>query len=138
VQRHNQIGAGDWRGLGADYLLESAVRRAKGIIRVTVRLIRARDQIQIWGRKFDRDMGSILHLQEDVGRAIAKHIQKASRRSRSSRTRGRLPSMPMHTICISAESIIGIKPAPRRFAEPLSPSRPQSPKIRHSRWLGPT
>jgi TolB-like protein/Tfp pilus assembly protein PilF len=62
--------------LGADYLLESAVRRAEGIIRVTVRLIRARDQVQIWRGKFDHDLGSILHLQEEVGRAIAKHVQK--------------------------------------------------------------
>jgi TolB-like protein/Flp pilus assembly protein TadD len=62
--------------LGADYLLEGAVRRAEGIIRVTVRLIRAHDQVQIWRGKFDRDLRSILHLQEELGRSIAKHVRK--------------------------------------------------------------
>lgn len=69
--------------LGADYLLESGVRRSEGMIRITVRLIRARDQVQVWSARFDRDSRSILHLQEELGRAIAKHIQKGVERESS-------------------------------------------------------
>lgn len=62
--------------LGTDYLLEGAVRRSEGMIRVNVRLIRARDQVQVWCGKFDRDSRSILRLQEELGSAIARHVQK--------------------------------------------------------------
>src|SRR5215813_8438533 len=36
------------RELGADYLIEGSVRGAGGQLRITVKLIRARDQLQVW------------------------------------------------------------------------------------------
>jgi TolB-like protein/Flp pilus assembly protein TadD len=63
------------RELGANYLLESAVRRDGQAVRVTARLIRGRDQAQVWSGKYDRDGRSVLQLQEELGRAIAQHVQ---------------------------------------------------------------
>jgi TolB-like protein/Flp pilus assembly protein TadD len=61
--------------LGVDYLLESTVRRDGQAVRVTARLIRGRDQAQVWSGKYDRDWHSVLQLQEELGRAIAEHAQ---------------------------------------------------------------
>src|SRR6185295_20026847 len=40
--------------LGADYLLEGSVRREADKVRVTVKLIRVRDQARIWSENYDR------------------------------------------------------------------------------------
>lgn len=61
--------------LGADYLIESTVRRDESTIRVTARLVRARDEAQLWSGTFDRDWRSILQIQEELGRAIAARVQ---------------------------------------------------------------
>jgi TolB-like protein/Flp pilus assembly protein TadD len=61
--------------LGADYVLESALRRDEKTIRVTARLVRALDQAHIWSGKFDRNWRSVLQLQEELGQAIAEHMR---------------------------------------------------------------
>lgn len=61
--------------LAADYLLESTFRRDALSVRVTSRLVRARDQAQVWSGNYDRDWRSVLQLQEELGKAIALHIQ---------------------------------------------------------------
>ncbi len=61
--------------LGADYILESTLRRDEQTVRVTARLVRAVDQAQIWNGKFDRDWRSVLQLEEELGQAIAEHMQ---------------------------------------------------------------
>jgi TolB-like protein/Flp pilus assembly protein TadD len=61
--------------LGVDYLLEGTLRRDTEAVRVTARLIRARDQAQVWSHQYDRDTKAALQLQEELGRAIAQRIQ---------------------------------------------------------------
>jgi len=61
--------------LGADYVLESSVRRNGNQLRITVQLIRSRDQVHIWAQNYDRDIGGSIALQEEVARAIASQIE---------------------------------------------------------------
>ncbi len=61
--------------LGADYLLESTMRRDEQMIRVRATLVRARDQAQVWSGKFDREWRAVLGLEEELARAIAIHVQ---------------------------------------------------------------
>ncbi len=61
--------------LGAEYLLESTVRRDERTIRVRATLVRARDQAHLWSGKFDRDWRAVLKLQEELAQAIAMHVQ---------------------------------------------------------------
>jgi len=63
------------RELGADYLLESSVRTESGRVRITVRLIRARDQVQVWSQAYNRELTSMLGLQQELGAAIAEQIR---------------------------------------------------------------
>lgn len=67
----NQIG----RELGADYLLQGSVRRDSGRVRITVQLIEARDQTDLWTESYDRELKDILALQDSVARTIAGQIR---------------------------------------------------------------
>jgi TolB-like protein/Flp pilus assembly protein TadD len=61
--------------LGADYLLEGSVRREGERVRVTVKLIRVRDQSRIWGENYDRIGSGVIQIQDELGNAIARQIQ---------------------------------------------------------------
>jgi len=61
--------------LGADYLMEGSVRRERERVRVTVKLIRVRDQSQIWSESYDRFGSGVIQLQDELGNAIARQIQ---------------------------------------------------------------
>jgi DNA-binding winged helix-turn-helix (wHTH) protein/tetratricopeptide (TPR) repeat protein len=61
--------------LDAVYLVESSLR-AEGVrLRITSRLIRVRDQLQIWSASYDSEPGSILALQRELSQAIAEQIR---------------------------------------------------------------
>lgn len=61
--------------LGADYLLEGSVRREEDRVRVTVQLIRIRDQSPIWSESFDRFGSGVIQIQDELGNAIARQVQ---------------------------------------------------------------
>jgi TolB-like protein/Tfp pilus assembly protein PilF len=60
--------------LGATYLLESSVRRDPQRVRITAKLIRALDQVQVWSAHYDRAPVSSLGIQDEIGNAIARQI----------------------------------------------------------------
>jgi TolB-like protein/Tfp pilus assembly protein PilF len=63
------------RELGAHYLLESSLRAEGGRLRVTSKLIRARDQVQVWSAVYDREPSSMLELQRELSAAIAEQVR---------------------------------------------------------------
>jgi TolB-like protein/Flp pilus assembly protein TadD len=63
------------RELGSDYLVESSLRAESSRLRITARLIRVRDQVQIWSESFDRNTSSILGLQQEISAAIAEQVR---------------------------------------------------------------
>jgi TolB-like protein/DNA-binding winged helix-turn-helix (wHTH) protein/Tfp pilus assembly protein PilF len=67
----SQIG----RELGADYVLESSVRRDGERMRITVQLIRVENQRHIWANSYDRDVTHSIAVQEEVAREVALQIQ---------------------------------------------------------------
>jgi TolB-like protein/Tfp pilus assembly protein PilF len=71
--------------LGADYVLESSLRRNADQLRITVQLIRARDQVHIWAQNYDRDISGSIALQEEVARAVAGQIEVKLGRDYASR-----------------------------------------------------
>jgi TolB-like protein/Flp pilus assembly protein TadD len=60
--------------LGADYLLESSVRREAARVRVTSKLIRVKDQSQVWAGTYDRVGSNAIVIQDEVGSAIAREL----------------------------------------------------------------
>jgi len=69
----SQIG----KELGADFLMEGNLRRDGPHVRVTAELIRARDEVRMWGDEFDEldDVG-MLAVETELGKAIAAKVRK--------------------------------------------------------------
>ena len=67
----SQIG----KELGADYVLEGSVRREGGAVRISAQLIRVDDQAHLWAHNYARDLGGLLAIQNELGRAIAQNVQ---------------------------------------------------------------
>jgi TolB-like protein/DNA-binding winged helix-turn-helix (wHTH) protein/Tfp pilus assembly protein PilF len=63
--------------LHADYLVQGSVRRASDRVRITVQLIQARDQTDLWAESYDRELKDMLALQDSVARTIANQIHIA-------------------------------------------------------------
>ncbi|MDA9435154.1 winged helix-turn-helix domain-containing tetratricopeptide repeat protein [Bradyrhizobium sp. CCBAU 51627] len=63
------------RRLGVRYVLEGAVRKASGKVRITGQLIEAATGAHIWADKFERDMTDIFALQDEVTLAVVSAIQ---------------------------------------------------------------
>jgi TolB-like protein/DNA-binding winged helix-turn-helix (wHTH) protein/Tfp pilus assembly protein PilF len=62
------------RELRVDYLVENSIRAGGDRLRITVRLIRAADQVQVWSASFDRQPTSMLGVQREVSAAIAGQV----------------------------------------------------------------
>jgi TolB-like protein/DNA-binding winged helix-turn-helix (wHTH) protein len=63
------------RDLGTDYLVESSLRAESNHLRITARLVRVRDQVQLGSDSFDRNTSSILGLQQEITSAIAEQVR---------------------------------------------------------------
>ena len=57
--------------LKAEYVVQGSVRRAAGRVRISVQLIDGASGVQLWGDRYDREMGDIFELQDEVTRTIA-------------------------------------------------------------------
>lgn len=61
--------------LSVDYLVESSVRAEGSRLRITSKLIRVRDQVQVWTETYDREPTSLLGLQAELSTAVAEQIR---------------------------------------------------------------
>lgn len=57
--------------LNAEYVVQGSVRRAAGRVRISVQLVDGASGVQLWGDRYDREMGDIFELQDEVTRTIA-------------------------------------------------------------------
>ncbi len=60
--------------LVADYVLEGSIRRQGDRVRVAVWLVDAREEVQMWGDVYERDVTELLPAQIEVASAIAQSI----------------------------------------------------------------
>lgn len=63
------------RELNATYLIESSLRAEGGRFRITCKLIRARDQVQVWSASYDSEPNNMLTFQRELSGAIAEQIR---------------------------------------------------------------
>ena len=61
--------------LHAEFLVESSIRFEGDRLRITSRLIRTSDQMQIWSASFDSEPPSVLELQRELSTAIAHQVR---------------------------------------------------------------
>jgi len=57
--------------LGAGYFVQGSVRRAGGRVRISTQLVDGMTGVQLWGERYDREMGDLFELQDEVTRTIA-------------------------------------------------------------------
>jgi len=62
------------RELGVHYVLEGSVRRESGKVRITAQLILMKDQTHVWAREYDRDLTSLLKLENELANEVAQEI----------------------------------------------------------------
>jgi eukaryotic-like serine/threonine-protein kinase len=63
------------RELHVDAVVEGSVERAGNQVRITAQLIDASTDRHLWARSYDRDLQSVLLLQDDVAQAIASQVR---------------------------------------------------------------
>jgi TolB-like protein/class 3 adenylate cyclase/Flp pilus assembly protein TadD len=65
------------RELGVRYVLEGSVQRSSSAVRVNAQLINAETAAHLWAERFDREMGDLFALQNDITNriALAFHIE---------------------------------------------------------------
>jgi TolB-like protein/DNA-binding winged helix-turn-helix (wHTH) protein/Tfp pilus assembly protein PilF len=71
--------------LNADYLVQGSVRRSSDRVRITMELIQARDQTDVWTESYDRELKDVLAVQDSVVRSIANGIHIALSEEREKR-----------------------------------------------------
>ena len=75
VQAHDEVARGNRPRVGCDHLVEGSMRAEQSQWRITSKLIRMPDQVQIWSASFDREPSSMLTFQRELGTAIAEQIR---------------------------------------------------------------
>lgn len=63
------------RRLGVRYVLEGAVRKASGKVRITGQLVDAVTGVHIWADRFERDLTDVFALQDEITVAVVSAIQ---------------------------------------------------------------
>ncbi len=61
--------------LGVDYILEGSIRREGERARVSAQLIRVSDQTHLWAQNYDRELHTLLEIENELGKAIAQQVQ---------------------------------------------------------------
>ncbi|HMB75763.1 MAG TPA: adenylate/guanylate cyclase domain-containing protein, partial [Kiloniellaceae bacterium] len=63
------------RDLGVRYVLEGSVRSGGQRLRVAAQLIEAASGQQLWAQRYDRDLGDVFDLQDDIAKEIVSALQ---------------------------------------------------------------
>src|SRR5216683_5477676 len=63
------------KALGTAYVLEGSVRRSQDRMRVSVQLIDVRDGSHRWSEFYDRPIGDVLKVQDDIAAGLVRSIQ---------------------------------------------------------------
>jgi TolB-like protein/Flp pilus assembly protein TadD len=61
--------------LGAAYLVESSIRAEGARLRITSKLVRVTDQLQVWAASYDSEPSSLLAFQGELSAVIAEQVR---------------------------------------------------------------
>jgi adenylate cyclase len=111
----------DTKQIGCDlrvrYVLEGSVRRAGNQIRVNAQLIDAETDAHLWAERFDRDMGELFALQNEITSRIAVALNSELVNAEAARPTDRLDALD----CIfrGRAAAWGRPPSAENFAEAI-------------------
>jgi TolB-like protein len=61
--------------LGVDHILEGSVRKSGDLLRITAQLINPADGSHLWSETYDRMVGEVFEIQEDIARTVASALR---------------------------------------------------------------
>lgn len=61
--------------LGVTHILEGSVRKSSDKIRITAQLIHVSDGSHIWSKTYDRTMGDIFNIQDEIARTVVQELK---------------------------------------------------------------
>ena len=99
--------------LGVRYVLEGTVRKAADRVRITVQLIVAATGAQVWAERYDRSLGDIFDLQDEVAMSVVGAIEPSLRQAEVERVRRKRPeSLGAYDLALRAlPDVYGAMPA---------------------------
>ncbi|MDP6951837.1 MAG: hypothetical protein QGF53_03665, partial [Alphaproteobacteria bacterium] len=106
--------------LGADYVVEGGVRRAEGHLRVTARVLDAKDGTNVWSETYDRDLtaANLFAVQDEITDGIVNSIgafSGAILQAETDRTRQHAPEGLSGVECIYRHAdYYATQPTPER------------------------
>lgn len=65
------------RELGVANILVGSVQRAGGKLRITVQLIRAKDESHLWSAKYDRDLVDIFAIHDEISLSVNEELSRS-------------------------------------------------------------
>ena len=94
------------RELGVRYVLEGSVQKAGERLRITAQLIDAVSGYHIWGERYDRDIGDIFLLQDEVTEKIIATLRVRVEKAEIERVlRKPTESLKAYDYCAARESV---------------------------------
>jgi DNA-binding winged helix-turn-helix (wHTH) protein/TolB-like protein/tetratricopeptide (TPR) repeat protein len=104
--------------LGVDYLVESTVRTDGDRLRLTSKLVRARDQALVWSQPYERKLTDVLGLDLALSTAIAEQIRfRISNETRASIERRQTRNAKAYDLYMRGRTLwMQRKPASNRLA----------------------
>lgn len=79
------------RALGVRYVLEGSVRKSKERVRITCQLIEAETGRHLWAERYDRSLGDIFALQDEITMSVVGAIEPSLRLAEVERVKRKRP-----------------------------------------------
>jgi TolB-like protein len=79
------------RDLAVRYVLQGTVRRSAERIRITAQLVEASSGVQAWAERYDRVLGDIFELQDEISMSVIGAIEPGLRKIEVERVRRKRP-----------------------------------------------
>lgn len=92
------------RNLGVRYVLQGSVRRADDRVRINAQLADAATGAHIWAERYDRTVGDLFALQDEIALAVVGAIEPSLRRAEVERIRRKRPeSLDAYELVLRAQ-----------------------------------
>jgi TolB-like protein len=92
------------RDLGVRYVLEGSVRRNADRVRINVQLIDSGTGAHVWAERYDRTLGDVFALQDEIALAVVGAIEPSLRRAEVDRVKRKRPdSLDAYELVLRAQ-----------------------------------
>ncbi|TGP21602.1 MULTISPECIES: winged helix-turn-helix domain-containing protein [unclassified Mesorhizobium] len=88
--------------LGVDYLLEGSQQKAGNRLKVTAQLLDARDGSHLWANTYDREIGDLFVVQEEIIRTLADRVGRRIERRLPKGGAERVSALHYHLMGLAA------------------------------------